>query len=425
MKKLSIFALALALSFNCVIARDYTKLQIKELKHAQKYGTTKKVLQNQGTNASYKFAAKDSTLKDPKIMKLGNFEKISAQKYSEKLKADELEYEKYKKQLCKRNIDNYNAQAKGEDYYRVYRVAEKLIRANKLDYINWRIEIYRDSANPNAYTTNTNYIALSTAIIDTFIDNDDALAMIIGHEMGHAILGHQKRRVQLLTKLKRQERLVRQGYGELTYAIMKRKFLIDSKNMEFAADVEGEKLAAHAGYDLQKGSDVLSYLTTLDIDTDYRSDHPDGRKRLDNYFQNGKYFPQEIWAEMGKANIYNSSVMDVKLSSDRRSIILTPLKNRVNTDQYYSPESMQELYARLGYTAYLNREFEKSIKYFEDLFKIDQTNASAYLYASYASEYLYKNSGSSKYLEQAKKYAALAQKLEPKNKYILEQVDSL
>ena len=46
MKKIIIFVSVLALSLSGVQAKDYVKMQIKEMKHAQKYGTTKTVSQS-------------------------------------------------------------------------------------------------------------------------------------------------------------------------------------------------------------------------------------------------------------------------------------------------------------------------------------------------------------------------------------------
>ena len=43
MKKFIVMLSVLAVSIGCVHAKDYIKTQIKEMKHAQKYATTKKV----------------------------------------------------------------------------------------------------------------------------------------------------------------------------------------------------------------------------------------------------------------------------------------------------------------------------------------------------------------------------------------------
>ena len=207
------------------------------------------------------------------------------------------------------------------------------------------------------------------------------------------------------------------------YLGMKKKYLIDSKNMEYVADVEGAKLAMHAGYSLNNGADVLKFLSLYDIDAEYKRTHPYSDKRLENLRENAKYFPVD-WKDMGEYDIYNSEVLPVQLSSDRKSIVICAPEKR-NTNNYYNPETMPEVYARFGYMYYVNGEFEKSVEYFNELFKIDQTNAPAYLYASYASEYLYKNTGDSKFLNQAKEFANKAYSLDSKNKYIKEQVEAL
>ena len=426
MKKIAILCFIFVLTVCSLEAKDYAKMQIKEMKHAQKYGTTQKVLQNKMPNIVNKTTNASYTLKDPKIMKFGDYEIIPKTKYDAKLKKDEAKYQIYAKQLSKKHSKYYTTQADAEDYYRVYRVAERLIRANKLDYLNWRICIYKNTEIPNAYTNSVNYVAISTSLYDTFKNNDDALALIIGHEMGHALLGHSRRSSQLLSRMQRMGDSASKGSAAsaLVYLGMKKKYIVDSKNMEYAADVEGAKLALHAGYNLNDASDVLTFFSTYDLDSDMRSDHPNSAKRLQNFNENKRYFPEE-WQDMGKYNIYNSEVLPVELSSDRKSIVISAPQNKLDPDKYYSPETMEEVYARFGYMYYVNREFEKSVKYFGELFKLDQTNATAYLYASYASECLYNSTNNSKYMELAKEYAQKAYNLDSKNKYIKEQFNNL
>ena len=425
MKKFLILVSVLSVMLSSVEAKDYVKTQIKEMKHAQKYSTTKKVIQNKTENLDT-VSVVPANIKDPHIMKFGDYDKIPKAQYNEKLKKDEVKYKEYAAQLGKKHSSRYTTQADAEDFYTVYRVAEKLIRANKLDYMNWRICLKKDVNNVNAASDGSNLIVITTSMFDTFNNNEDALAMVIGHEMGHSLLGHYKRKAQLTARINRQKALARGGneFSALAYAGMVRKFLIDSKNMEYAADTEGAKLALHAGYSLDSGSDVLTFLTQYDLDSDYRSSHPRTDKRLESLKENAKLFPKE-WKEMGEYNIYHSDVLPVKLSSDRKSIVINASQNNYNPDKYYAPETMNELYARLGYMYYVNGQFAKSLEYFGELFKIDQTNAPAYLYASYAGEYLYKNTNDSKYLKQAKEYAKKAYNLDSKNKYIKEQVDAL
>lgn len=424
MKKFAILLIALVLVQSNVMARDYAKLQVKEMKHAQKYNTTEKYVP--AAHATQVLPTVNvSKIKDPKIMKFGNYEKVDNSKYNAKVKSDEAEYEKIAKSLGIRTVDNYNAQAKGEDYYKIYRIAEKIIRANKLDYMNWRIGVERESVVANAFNTQTNYICLTTALLDTFSDNEDALALVIGHEMGHALLGHSQRTYNI-SKTKSVLASDSSGYLALIGMPLYIKGNIDLKNMEFAADVEGAKLIAKAGFNLDNAMEVLNYFDTLPKDKlDFKNSHPNAPRRIQNLKENGRLFIMDEWEEVGKANIYNSDVLKVQLSSDRKSIVISGNTHRGGQDAYYQMETPAEIYARCGYKAYVNGQFAKAIDYFEELFKLDKTNASAYLYASYASEYLYKNVGKAKYLEDAKAYALTAKALEPDNKYVIEQLDSL
>ena len=425
MKKILILCVVLALGFSYAEAKDYVKTQVKEMKHAQKYATTKNVVQNRTQDFDIA-SITPANIKDPHIMKFGDYKKIPAADYNAKLKQDDVKYKEYEKALSKKHSKYYTTQADSEDFYTVYRVAEKLIRANKLDYMNWRICIKKNTDEVNAYSDGSNLVVLTTSMFDTFKNNDDALALVIGHEMGHALLGHYKRKNQLYVRMKREQALAQTGNAAaaVIYAGMKRKYIIDSKNMEYAADIEGAKLALHAGYSLNSGSDVLSFLTQFDLDSDFRSEHPRTDKRLESLKENSKLFPGE-WKEMGEYNIYNSEVLPAALSSDRKSMVISAPKSKYNPDKYYAPESMNELYARLGYMYYKNGEFVKSLEYFGELFKIDNTNAPAYLYASYSAEYLYKSTNSAKYLTLAKEYANKALSLDSKNKYMKEQVDNL
>lgn len=428
MKKIVLLLCASVLTINFAYSRDYAKLQLKEIKHAQKYQTTQKYFENAAhTKLNNNPNTTNINIKDPKLIKLGNYEIIEDNLYNDKLMQDKTKYDKIAKSFNVRTVDNYNAQAKGEDYYKIYRVAEKIIRANKLDYINWRIGVYRDADNPNAYSTNMNYIAISTSMYDTFSKNDDALAMLIGHEIGHAILGHQQRCHKTLVTMNRlyKKAMLGNEVAALTYKTMERKYLIDSKNMEYAADIEGAKLAAKAGFNLDEGSELLSFLNTLPSVRDYYSDHPDSEKRIENFNENRKYFLEDEWAKIGRYNIYHSDVLDVNLSSDRKSIVINAPTEKLSPNEYYHPETPQDLYLRFGYKYYLNGEFDKSLKYFNDLFKVDNSNAIAYLYASYAAQALHKSKGNAKSFELAREYINNAHKLEPDNIYIKEQLESL
>lgn len=426
MKKILSILVCILLLQNIVSARDYTQIQMKEMKHAQKYGSTQ--IRTENFKPAKQTSVVKTQYKDPKIITFGDYKTIDDSKYNSKITSDEAKYKEYQKRFSKVNLTNYNAKGNARDYYRIYRIAEKIIRANRLDYQTWRFAITRSGADINAYAVNSNYVNLYTGIIDSFADNDDALAMVIGHELAHNLLGHMERKGPTVRKIQALKEDADTGnpLAVTVYVAFKKKFLIDSKNMEYAADIEGAKLAAKAGYSMDKAEDELLFLEALDNRIfDFKSDHPASAKRLESFRQNVKYFPLDAYQEWGKYNIYNTDVLEVEPSSDRETIVILSSNDRTNKEQYYHPETPEEMLMRFGYMSYLNGEFEKSLKYFNQYFSVNNNNPVAYLYASYAAEEFYNQTKQQQYKTQAKDFINTAYELDKNNKYIKEQYDAL
>lgn len=413
MKKVLILSVAILISCVSIEAKDYAKMHMKQMKKNQEYRI------EQTYYADYTSQEKNNAsleIKDPKLIKLGGYQNISSEKLKAKAAIDNANYAKVSKYLASKKLNEYYMQAYSEDFYRVYRVAEKIIRANGLDFINWRLTI--SSANEfNAYNSETNNVAVHAGILDSFRDNDDALAQVLGHEFAHGLLGHAKRQAKYDAKINRAYRM-----GSYTaYLIAQKRAKKASRDMEFEADVVGAKLAAKAGYDLSKGKEVLQAMNTMYYGDELNSDHPDNAKRLQNFEQNRKYFMESEWVKQGIQNMYDSEVLLCEKSSNRNSVVLTRGK-RNNQDGYYKSESPQEMYLRYGYNSYINGDFKDAIKYFKEYLKLDKGNFAVHLYLSYAYEYLYKQNSSENDLKSAKEFAGYAKNLAPNNEYVKKQV---
>ena len=189
-------------------------------------------------------------------------------------------------------------QAYGDDFYKVYRITEKLIRANNLDFVNWRIAVSAD-VSFNAFNTETSFICINTGALDAFRDNDDALALVIGHELAHGLLGHQAKEAKYIAKMERARRMG--SYAG--YQIAKKRWMKVSRDSEYAADIEGAKLALKAGYNLSKAKETIVFMNTLGFADELNSTHPDPTKRLESYEENRKYFMDEEWIKQGRYNI--------------------------------------------------------------------------------------------------------------------------
>ncbi len=413
MKKLLILFLVCILFQAYAEAKDYAKLHEKEMKHAQKYGTTNKHFNSYAPNVTVNTNSING-IKAPKILKIGNYQEIPEDKYKEKMAKDKKDYDKIAKSFDASKTDNYHGQAYNSDFYQLYRVAEKIIRANNLDYINWRITVARDTSF-NASSSNMNNITINTGLFDTLSSNDDALALVIGHEMGHALLGHQARQARTWRKIKRLS--VMQNSGLATLAVLK-KLTIDAKNMEYAADIEGAKLISKAGFDLTNARETINFIASMDDDLNrWFATHPSGEDRIKNYEENRVYFVEDEWRKQGRYNLYYSTVLSCQKSSDRKSIVISKGESR-NPDLYYRPETMVDLYKRYGYKSYLKGDFKDAIKYFKKVLDEDRGDYAVYLYTSYAYEYLGDK-------ESAKEFAGYAQTLAPNNQYVKEQIENL
>lgn len=91
--------------------------------------------------------------------------------------------------------ENIYEQAKEElpeDLYALYRIVERIARANQLDEKPWRVMMLQQY-DMNAFATDINLIAMYNGILDQLAGDASAIACIVAHEMGH----HTKRHIAL------------------------------------------------------------------------------------------------------------------------------------------------------------------------------------------------------------------------------------
>jgi len=76
-----------------------------------------------------------------------------------------------------------------EDYYVLYRIVERIARANKLDDSPWRVHISPEY-NVNAFATDVNLVAFYSGLLDRLDGDSDSIACVVGHEMAHHLQNH-------------------------------------------------------------------------------------------------------------------------------------------------------------------------------------------------------------------------------------------
>jgi predicted Zn-dependent protease len=123
----------------------------------------------------------------------------------------------------------------------------------------WRWEVNLiGSKQLNAFCMPGGKIAFYTGIIDTLRLNDDEIAMIMGHEIAHALREHARERIAKTQLTQIGAALLGEFIGGGQYSgafrlggdLMTLKF---SRDDETEADIVGMELAARAGYDPRAG----------------------------------------------------------------------------------------------------------------------------------------------------------------------------
>ncbi len=425
MKKILILLLVLLVSNHCVFASSYLDKQIKEAKKNEKYQTVKIHTQSldniklKGTiEGKYK-----KEIKDPKLIQLSEVIPIDDNLYKQKLANDEKIYEKDVKPVLSKKMSQSIKEPVSADLYKIYRIAERIIRANNLQHMNWRIALEKETETVNAYATSADLIIINTALYDSFYNNDDALAMVIAHEMSHNLLGHIQRRIELINKYNKTDALAESTHSTIiglsNVAFMKYIYN-EMRDMELMADTEGLVLMAKAGYSPENGTAVFKFFQAEGELKKFFETHPIASERLKIAKENIS-LASPYWADEGRVNIYNSNVLPVKRSSDKVSIVILADNN---LKDYYAPETVEQKLTRLAYMNYRNGNMRDAAKYFGKLSNISDS-FTPFLYLSYANEYLYKQTQDNKYKKRAKNAAKKAKSLQSNNEFVKEQIKSV
>jgi predicted Zn-dependent protease len=182
---------------------------------------------------------------------------------------------------------------------RVRRIAQDLLphtkkfneRAAEWD---WEVNVF-DSPSINAFCMPGGKIAVFTGIIDKLQLTDDEIAVIMGHEMGHALWEHARERTAKVNLTNIGSRVIGGllfgQTGELVGAagssLAALKF---SRNDETEADLIGMELAARGGYDPRAGITLWQKMAKAagGAPPQWLSTHPSGQTRIKTFEDNLK-----------------------------------------------------------------------------------------------------------------------------------------
>lgn len=150
----------------------------------------------------------------------------------------------------------------------------------------WEINLI-GSRQINAFCMPGGKIAFYTGILDSLKLTDDEVAMVMGHEIAHALREHARERMAKSQLTQLGANLLGEFVGGGRYAgafqlggnLLSLKF---SRDDESEADVVGLDLAARAGYDPRAGITLWRKMTAANSQAplEFLSTHPAGNNRI-------------------------------------------------------------------------------------------------------------------------------------------------
>jgi len=162
---------------------------------------------------------------------------------------------------------------------RVNTIGTKLLKANNVNYdIEFKVSNEEDV---NAYANLDKEIYVYKGLLE-FVDNDEELAGVIGHEMGHIINGHCAKQGVLGTAFAVVANMMTKNetVSAIGTTLAQSKL---SRNDEFEADISGVDLMIKAGYNPLAMVSLLNKISG-DAYIDILQTHPSGEKRILNVY---------------------------------------------------------------------------------------------------------------------------------------------
>lgn len=198
----------------------------------------------------------------------------------------------YKSMLAQAGSSHSLATEKNSQLQRLRGIAKKLIPfAAKFNpraaQWHWEVNLLK-SAQINAFCMPGGKIAVFSGLIETLKPTDDELAIVIGHEIAHALREHARERMAKsgLTSIGASllgYTLGKGQYADVFHAGGKLLTLKFSRENETDADIVGLELSARGGYDPRAGITLWEKMTasSKDAPPQWLSTHPSGKNRAD------------------------------------------------------------------------------------------------------------------------------------------------
>jgi predicted Zn-dependent protease len=177
--------------------------------------------------------------------------------------------------------------ANPELYAYIYKVRNKILNSGKVahkDDFQWRVQIINKDSVLNAFCTPGGYIYVYTGIMK-YLDSEDELAGVLGHEIAHADLRHSTRQMTtmygvdaVLGAISGNKEMVKQ----ITSGLIGLKF---SRDHESEADLKSVEYLCPTDYNANGGGKFFEKITAAGggKSIEFLSTHPNPDKRIESY----------------------------------------------------------------------------------------------------------------------------------------------
>ena len=198
---------------------------------------------------------------------------------------------------------------------RVNTIGNKLLKANGVQHtIQFKVS---DEEDVNAYANLNKEVYVFKGLLQA-VSNDEELAFVISHEIGHILNGHCAKQGVLNTGIGIISDLVVAKYDssiatDLTETLVTSKI---SRNDEFEADLTGADLMIKAGYNPLAGISSLNKISGNYFDV--MVSHPSTDKRLLNLYEYVEYnHPEKIKTGFNTIS-YNDAMKVIEPKVEKR-----------------------------------------------------------------------------------------------------------
>ena len=177
-----------------------------------------------------------------------------------------------------------------EAYRRLGKITQKILASKHIrhrDDFAWKVHIIRDDSIRNAFCTPGGYIFVYTGLI-RFLESEDQLAGVLGHEIAHADLRHSTEQLTKNMGVRIVTQLIAGDAATLANIADQLLQLGFSRTDETEADLKSVEYLYDTDYDprgvarfferMEKGSNGLAFLST----------HPDADNRVQNILEHWK-----------------------------------------------------------------------------------------------------------------------------------------